>query len=295
MATPSFDSYLESLGRMSAHVDPTVSSPFGDIVHEAALSLDQLPDLTLDTLSLWVKDHPAWVPVLGLAVGLSQEKLKNSLRHALQTTSWLALARADPQALVKYLDHDFDLRRLLEAQRNRQYAFGDVLVARAGSKSYAIRAGESGRGLEDEIEAIALELGLEYQTRTRFNGRHSRTAPCDLVIPSAKQADIVVAAKSFDSTGSKLTDAVREIEEMAEVRLSRQVIIAVIDGIGWKSRQADLKRIHTLWQDGQIDGMYTRATLGDFRVQVKEAARLRGLLGNGTGVDAASATVLPTI
>jgi len=66
-----------------------------------------------------------------------------------------------------------------------------------------------------------------------------------------------VAAKGFDSTGSKLTDAVREIEEMADVRQARQFIMAVIDGrgdgrrppsqaihhgghrrIGWKNRKA---------------------------------------------------------
>lgn len=89
---------------------------------------------------------------------------------------------------------------------------------------------------------------------------------------------IAVAAKGFDSTGSKLTDAVREIEEMADVRLPRQYIMAVIDGIGWKSRKTDLQRIHHLWETGQIDGMYTLATLVDFRHDLEEAATLRGLL-----------------
>jgi len=31
-------------------------------------------------------------------------------------------------------------------------------------------------------------------------------------------------------------------------------VIAVIDGIGWKSRQADLRRIHALWETWQVDG-----------------------------------------
>lgn len=116
-----------------------------------------------------------------------------------------------------------------------------------------------------------------WQTRTRFVGRNSRTAPCDLVIPNGDNAAIVVAAKAFDSTGSKLTDAVREIEEMADVRLPRQYIIVVIDGIGWKSRKADLRRIYDLWASEQIDGMYSLANLGRFREDVERAARLRGL------------------
>lgn len=104
------------------------------------------------------------------------------------------------------------------------------------------------------------------------------TAPCDLVVPDSGNAQIVVAAKGFDSTGSKLTDAVREIQEMAEIRLPRQFVIAVIDGIGWKSRKADLRRIHGLWETQQIDGMYTLATLDQFRNDLEEAAKLRQLI-----------------
>ena len=70
----------------------------------------------------------------------------------------------------------------------------------------------------------------------------------------------------------------REIEEMAEVRLPRQVVLAVIDGIGWKSRQSDLRRIHQLWADRQIDGMYTLATLDTFRDDLAEFARLHRLV-----------------
>ena len=175
------------------------------------------------------------------------------------------------------LEESFDLVRLIEVQRGRSYDFGDVLLARAGTRATATRAGASGRRVEDDIEAIARDLGLSYETRTRFVGRSGRTGPCDLVVPSAQDAAIAVAAKGFDSTGSKLTDAVREIEEMADVRLPRQYVMAVIDGIGWKSRIADLRRIHALWQSQQIDGMYTLASLDRFRADLIEAARLRGL------------------
>lgn len=54
--------------------------------------------------------------------------------------------------------------------------------------------------------------------------------------------------------------------------------MAVIDGIGWKSRIADLRRLYDLWERQQIDGMYTLLTLDRFRADLAEAARLRGLL-----------------
>ena len=176
------------------------------------------------------------------------------------------------------LDREFGLVRLVEDQRRRSYDFGDILVARASTRQTANSAAISGRKVEDRIEAIARDLGLPCETRTRFIGRNHRTAPCDLVIPSGKAAAIAVAAKGYDSTGSKLGDAVREIEEMADVRLPRQYVIAVIDGIGWNNRVSDLRKIYTLWEREQIDGMYTLATLDHFRHSLKIAARLRGLL-----------------
>lgn len=272
-----FDQYLSTLGRLTAHIDPTASTPAAEDIKDGASDLAGLPAVDLANLVVWVQAHPTRVPVLGLVVGLGREKLKNALRDEFDTTGWVTLAKDRPAELVAWLDKDFDLLRMLTVQRARNYDLGDVLVARAGSRATATQAGKSGRRVEDEIEAIAADLGLPYETRTRFTGR-GRTAPCDLVIPDSTDAQIVVAAKGFDSTGSKLTDAVREIEEMAEIRLPRQYVMAVIDGIGWKSRKADLRRIHALWEQQQIDGMYTLATLDRFRDDLEEAARLHQII-----------------
>lgn len=274
---PAFDDYVRSLGRLTAHIDPTAASPAAAEIKDAAASLAALAEITEETLTAWMARHPSWVNVLGLAVGLSQEKLKNTLKHHFNTSGWVTLARNRPGDLVRLLEEDFDLVRLVTVQRCRRYDFGDVLVARAGTRQTASSAGASGRKVEDEIEAIAHDLGLPHQTRTRFAGRDG-TAPCDLVIPAGESADIVVAAKGFDSTGSKLTDAVREIVEMAQVRLPRQFVMAVIDGIGWKSRLADLRRIYDLWEKRQIDGMYTLANIDQFRRDLEQAARRLGLL-----------------
>ena len=237
-----------------------------------------MEEATEEALVAWVTSHPSRVNVLGLTVGLSQEKLKNNLKHRFGTAGWVKLARTQPVELVQMLDKDFDLIRLVSIQRGRSYDFGDVLVARAGTRQTAATAGGTGRRIEDEIEAIASDLGLPYETRTRFIGRDNLTGPCDLVIPSAQKAEIAVAAKGNDSTGSKLSAAFDEVEKMAGVRQPRQFIMAVIDGIGWKSRQSDLRRLYDLWARQQIDGMYTLATLDDFRRDLQQAARLRGLL-----------------
>lgn len=273
-----YTQYRDSLGRLNPAVDPTVLTPEEAEIRSAGVSLAGLAHVDAAALGVWVSAHPQWVPALGLSVGLSQEKLKNVLKDRFDTSGHVTLARERPNELVDALDAEFDLVRLLNAQRSATYHFGDVLVARAGTRGAAARAGQAGRRVEDAIEAIAQGLGLTYALRTRFTGRN-RSAPCDLAIPDGgAAAAIVVAAKGFDSTGSKLSDAVREIVEMASVRRPDQFVYAVVDGIGWKSRDADLRRIHGLWERHEIDGLYTLATLPDFAVEVERAAHLRQLI-----------------
>lgn len=275
---PTLDEYVSSLARLTWHVDPNKPTAVSRAIHGAAASLVGLEIVDRTTLAEWVKEYYRNADVLALAVGVGLEKLKMALKDTFGTSGFRTFARERPRDYVVWLDNEYDLIRQLAVQRNRQFSFGDVLVARAGSRVTAARAGQAGRNLEDRIEAIAFDLGLSYETRTRFVGRNGQTGPCDLVIPSASNADIAVAAKVFDSTGSKLTAAYDEIKAMAEVRQPRQYVMAVVDGIGWKSRMADLTRIYKLWEQNQIDGMYTVAALDRFRDDLEKAARLRGLL-----------------
>lgn len=273
-----FEDYVASLGHLTARIDPTASTAAGQEIKDTAASLEALEAVDLASLTAWAAAHPDHTYVLGLVVGLSREKLKNHLRNWFGTASWRRAALEQGEALIEKLDKEFDLSRLLHTQRGQSYTFGDMLVARAGTRATATTAGQSGRRIEDELEAIALSLNLPYVARTRFEGRNGRTAPADLAVPAAGRACVIaVAAKGFDSTGSKLSDAVREIEEMADARTGGQVAMAVVDGIGWKGRMADLKRIWTLWDTGEIDGLYTLASLSSFKADLDQFATLRGV------------------
>jgi hypothetical protein len=125
---PPFDDYVRSLGRLTAHIDPTAASPGAADIKEAAASLAALEEVTEETLTAWAADHPSWVNVLGLAVGLSQEKLRMTLKDHFDTQGWVTLARTRPADLIRMLETDFDLVRLVTMQRRRPYDFGHVLV-----------------------------------------------------------------------------------------------------------------------------------------------------------------------
>ena len=279
MSAPvSFDEYLTALSTLTPHVDPTEATADTQEIRDAVASLSALSTVTKPSLAQWVNDHPRWGYVFGLIVGLGKEKLANALRDGLNTAGFVTLARQTPADLITFLDDRFDLVAMVRKQINAQYGLADVLIARAGTRVTATRASDAGRSIEDMIEKVADDLGLTYVLRTRFVGRGGQTGPGDLVIPNSQDAAISVAAKGFDSTGSKLTAAYEEIAKMADVRKPTQFIMAVVDGIGWKARKADLRRIHDLWATKEIDGLYTVSALDQFRTDLQTAALLRGLI-----------------
>lgn len=249
-------------------------------VREVSAELSGLQEITVDTLDAWIDGRATAVRVLALCVGMGQEKLKTWGKHNFDTSGFGRLAKEHHRGVVELLEEEHNLTAAIEQGRHQQYSYQDILVTRAATTGTAKRAANAGRGLEDLLEEIASDLGLSYLTRGRFTGIGGRTAPFDLAILDENSSPVVVvAAKGFDSTGSKLTDAVREVEEMAQVRLPTQFVYAAVDGIGWKGRQADFRRLHGLWADSKIDGIYSASTLPDFKVELVKACRRLGLLG----------------
>ena len=248
-------------------------------IREVAESLAALPTVDRAALTRLLskangKPVPRTREILGLVVGLGRERLASELRAGLPDAD----DRQKAEKIVDFLDDEFGLVALVSTERTRNYEWADVLVARAESRGTAGAAVEGGRSVEDKIEAVVRDLRLPYETRTRFEGRGGATAPADIAIPAGRsEAVIVCAAKGFDSTGSKLGDAVREIVEMATVRKPTQYVLAVVDGIGWHRRRADLERIYGLYERGEIDGLYSLAKLGAFRSDVDRAATMRSI------------------
>jgi len=251
-------------------------------IEAVAEALSSMPRVTKKSLTSLVAEHPDWVPIVGLCVGLTQEQLKNTLKYRLGSSAWERLARTQASDLIDLLDGEFRLVDQIKQQRTKKWTLADVLAERYASRTRAAGSIGRGRSVEDQVERVVNDLGLPRRMRTNFQGRGGRTAPCDLAIPEgADSALIVCGIKGFDSTGSKLTDAAREIEAMADVRLPNQYVFAVVDGMGWLSRLSDLRRIYSLWEQQSLDGLYTLSHLPEFRTDLERAARRVGLVGNG--------------
>lgn len=277
MTAPTFTAYLSSLGAVSPQAvggEPEALAlclkATGLI--EASHAIDRAPLATL------VRSDPSIVPVLGAIVGLSQERLKTWLQSRFLTAGWVNLGRSHADELLAALDEDLDLIATLKAQAARQWTWADVLARTMSSRYHAGSSVKQGRDLEDAVEAEITALGLPFTARTRFVGSNGQTAPADFAIPAGGGALIAIAVKGFDSTGSKLSDATREIEQMVQVKTARQYIFAVVDGLGWLRRQGDLRRIHSLWERQLIDGLYAKQQLGDLQKALAAAAKRVDLL-----------------
>lgn len=271
-----FDEYLASLSPFvpqGAGAEPVAL----DLCTRATKSIVGLGGLDRRKLAATVADDPHIAPVLAAVVGLSQERFKTWLQGRFDTAGWITLGRTRAIELIDALDDDFSLIALLDAQAVRNWTWPDVLARIMAPRQHAGGWVQQGRDLEDAVEEKVKALGIAYAVRTRFTGKADQTAPADFAIPSGPEALIAVAVKGFDSTGSKLSDATREIEQMVEVKTARQFIFAVVDGQGWMRRQGDLQRIHELWERKLIDGLYTRGQLDDFASALEEAARRVGL------------------
>ncbi|HEX5582407.1 hypothetical protein [Gaiella sp.] len=273
-----FEQFVGRLQRVAARA-PLAETEDHERIRRVAAELVELQDVDAASLAALLskpngKPSPHVREALGLVVGLGRERLTSELRAGLPDGG----DRQDPEKIIAFLDVEFGLLAEIKVARARQYEWADVLVARSGSRGTAGAAIVGGRSVEDRIEEVIRALRLPYQVRTRFVGRGGDTAPADMAIPDGFEgAQIVCAAKGFDSTGSKLGDAVTEIVHMANVRLPTQFVLAVVDGIGWHRRRADLERIYRLFENRQIDGLYSLAMLDEFRDDVDHAASLRGI------------------
>lgn len=273
----SFEEYLGLLAPFT-HEVPEPDPKVLELCERATKRIADLDHIDRKGLAIAIAEDPQIVSVFAAAVGLSQERFKSWLQAQFGTAGWVSLGRQRPNELVDALDDDFAVVALLTAHVARDWTWSDVLARVMAPRQRAGASIRQGRNLEDAVEEQLSALGLEYVPRTRFVGKDGNDAPSDFAIPNGAEALIAVAVKGFDSTGSKLSDAAREIEQMVAVRTPRQFIYAVVDGQGWLRRQGDLRRIHSLREKQLIDGLYTRAQLPEFGAAVRGAALRLGLL-----------------
>ncbi|MFL6136740.1 MAG: hypothetical protein ACJ74O_02955 [Frankiaceae bacterium] len=174
MSPVGFEDYVARLGRIGSRPGDSLSETEQPI-REAATAMAALPSVDRDSLASLIAAAPAFVPALGLVVGLSHERLKNELTMALGSSGYVRLARERPGDVIAALDDAFDLVGTVNRQRHEMFTFADVLVARKrfhgaddAGRLALVRDGEVGRAvLPSAPEEARPEAVAEVETSTR--------------------------------------------------------------------------------------------------------------------------------
>jgi hypothetical protein len=127
------------------------------------------------------------------------------------------------------------------------------------------------RDVEDFAEAIVRKVfGNEFQARCTFKGPHGEDAKCDFAIPSKSAARILIESKGYGATGSKMTDILGDIRTIIDAKRQDTAFLFFTDGLTWKQRKSDLRKIVEFQNKGDITRIYTFAMAEQFEADLRQ-------------------------
>jgi len=219
--------------------------------------------------------QPNFLDICRLFFGDSQETIAHTICERLGSKSMgfvplRKIAQKEPERMAKAME-ELGLPDLIYSYTSKTWTTKDILIERYKmSRGRAIAGQRRGRELEDEVQAVLESKGIPYQRGVTFTGKKGNTAKCDFCVPGKDHPKIVLEAKGFEATGSKLTDFLGDVLKIGEAKEFQMYFFVVTDGRGWHNRQSDLKKLVEFHEHGLLDMIYTRARLHDLADHVKQ-------------------------
>lgn len=215
-----------------------------------------------------------------LFLALSKDDFTAALKKALGGGgSGITRYRADKPKFVDALVN-LGLLEAMALNTDRKPKWSDVLVERLRSgRGSAISGQKRGRGVEDFAEAIVKAVFGEnkYGKRCTFTGSRNKTAKCDFAVPSKANPQIVIEAKGYGATGSKMTDVIGDIQKIIEAKRADTAFLFFTDGLTWSQRQSDLRKIIEYQNAGDITRIYTSSMGDQFKADLEQLKSEYGL------------------
>lgn len=228
-----------------------------------------------DIESLLDADFKLGILVARLFLGLSDDDMETALKEALGAGGTGVKRYGTDKANFLNTLVGLGLLDAMAETVNRPLAWSDILVERLRSgRGKAVRGQKRGRNLEDFVEAIVESVFGKgnYETRCQFTGVGGKLAKCDIAIPNKGKAVILIEAKGYGATGSKMTDVIGDLMKIIEQKRHDTLLIFFTDGVTWKRRTADLEKIIEMQNKGLIARIYTSSMAADLQ---KDLATLK--------------------
>ncbi len=123
------------------------------------------------------------------------------------------------------------------------------------------------------MKELREEIGLTYERGGNFVALSGKEAKADFTVPSRHGPRVIIEAKGYEATGSKLTDVLGDILKVLAAKDREAHYFFITDGIGWHRRQSDLEKIIEHHKKGDIEMIYTMSTLPYLKDAIKEIMR----------------------
>ena len=203
--------------------------------------------------------------IVRLFLGISKDEFETALRERLPEGTGRNAFQADTDRFLSALA-DMGVLSAMAELVNTPLTWTDLLIERLRSgRGRAIRGQVRGRSLENFVETILQQHFASFDSRCTFTGRDGRiTAKADFAIPSRQEPRIIVEAKGYAATGSKQTDVIGDLRAIANAKRHDTVLVFFTDGLTWRQRQSDLKKIVKMQNEGLVTRIYTRALADRF-------------------------------
>ncbi|MBL8236162.1 MAG: hypothetical protein JNM66_01995 [Bryobacterales bacterium] len=224
-----------------------------------------------DVRALLDSDFDDAILIFRLFMGLSKDQFVATLRD-IRGRKGIGIGgyRAGPDEFVADLI-GAGLLEAMAAESTRVPHWSDALVERLRSgRGSAISGQKRGRGVEDFAEAIVRRVfGAGFDMRCTFTGPREK-AKCDFAIPSKAAPRIVIESKGYGATGSKMTDIIGDIEQIIRAKRPDTALLFFTDGLTWKQRKSDLRKIVEFQNSGGITRIYTFSMAHQFEADLRQ-------------------------
>jgi hypothetical protein len=206
-----------------------------------------------------------------LFLGISKDEFQDRLGSILGPANIGAKSFAKNRNEFLSALEEIELPAAMVAAVNFKPAWSDILIERLRSgRGKAIKGQKRGRGLEDFTESLVRKVfGGKYEARCQFTGVRNKSAKSDFVIPDRHKPLIIIEAKGYGATGSKMTDVVGDANKIIEAKRPDISFILVTDGITWARRVNDLRKLVQLQNEGKITRIYTTKMAAQFEADLR--------------------------
>ncbi len=236
------------------------------------IELDSIKNQEKTLNELLEKDFKVASTVFRLFLEKSKDEYTSTLKNLIPEKGMVGNNgfKKDPDKYISTLSHLLLREKIIDTVE-KEYTWKDIIIERLkAGRGSAIKGQKRGRQLEDFVENIVKQVFNSYDPRCSFIGmKGNSTEKADFAIPSKENPEIIIEVKGYGATGSKQTDVIGDVSRIIQEKRHDSTFLLFTDGITWKERESDFRKLVNFQNQGFIYKIYTKAMEEEFLTDLK--------------------------